>query len=772
MITLSEPTWLVEQHRFSTDPHMETCFTLANGYMGVRGSLEEMYPGEGHGTYVAGVFDQSEAQVTELVNLPFFFGLRIYSDGVRLAADSCEVLDFYRALDLKQGILYKKYRLRDARGNITRLEGYRFLSQHDRRAAGIRYELTAENYSGSITVESITDGTTLNSASRPQDKVKHYTVRTAGPMHTEGMYLEAATRDKDLRVGIATALRVNRDGENAAMERWRRTFGEQAVECVEAEITEGQPLAIEKYIVVLSSRTVEKETLPAEAEQLLGQFASGGMEAELKDSMEAYAALWHGMNIEIEGDPEAERAIRFNLYHLMNCANPEDERVSIGAKGLHGEGYKGHVFWDTEIFMLPFFIYTYPKAARSMLMYRYHLLGAARANAREGGYGGARYPWESADSGKEETPRWGRDYEGHRVRIWTGDLEYHISSDVAFAVWQYYRATGDEAFFLDYGAEMILETARFWSTRAEYNTEADRYEIRNVIGPDEFHEHVDNNLYTNYLARWNLRKGLEVLDELRSHHREVYDRLVSNLGLTAAELSVWRETAEHMHVPAGDASSPMEQHEGYFGLDDRVITEYDDNHMPVWPQGVDRTRLNDYTLIKQADIIQLLHMFGEEFDLETKKTNFEYYEQRTIHKSSLSPSIYCIMGLTVGSRRMAYDYLMRTALVDLADNQGNAAEGLHAASTGGTWQAVVNGFGGMAIEPGGGLGFSPAWLPEHWSRLSYRIQWKGCLLQATVTSDRLTLELLDGTGPLQVYVYGEPRELNSGEPLSVPAIFS
>lgn len=290
------------------------------------------------------------------------------------------------------------------------------------------------------------------------------------------------------------------------------------------------------------------------------------------------------MNIEIEGDPEAEQALRFNVFHLMNCTNPEDTGVSLGAKGLHGEGYKGHVFWDTEIFMLPFFIYTYPQAARAMLMYRYQLLDAARDNARMGGYLGARYPWESADTGKEETPRWGFNYKGERVRIWTGDLEYH-------------------------------------------------------------------------------------------------------------------------YVPVVPSPHVMEQHEGYFNLKDDVITEYDENNMPVWPQDLDTARLNDYTVIKQADIVQLMHMFGEDFDLETKKVNFEYYEKRTMQKSSLSPSIYCIMGLVVGDHSKAYDYLMRTAKVDLTDNQGNTREGLHAASTGGTWQAAVYGFGGMQMESGGGLDF-------------------------------------------------------------------
>lgn len=771
MMKLSEKTWLVEQRQFAVEPHLETCFTLANGYMGVRGTFEEMYSNEMMGTYVAGVFDKSEAQVTELVNLPFFFGLHIYANGVRVDAAECKVLDFYRALDLKQGLLYKRVRYEDPNGNITKVEGYRFISQHDRQRAGMRYEVTAENYSGLVSVESITDGTTVNMANSPQERVKHYIIREAEPLLSQGMYVEAATRDQDYRVGIASTLRAEREGRNAAIGRRRRVFGEQAVESVDVEVAAGQPVVIDKYILVVSSRNMAKDALKSEAERLLNRYTSVGMETAVQESIQAYEALWNGMQIDIEGDEEAEQAVRFNLFHLMNCANPEDERVSIAAKGLHGEGYKGHVFWDTEIFMIPFFVYTYPEAARAMLMYRYHLLDAARENARMGGYRGARYPWESADSGKEETPRWGFDYKGNRLRIWTGDLEYHITADIPYAIWQYYRATGDEEFFLNFGAEMFLETARFWSTRGEYNAELDRYEINEVIGPDEFHEHVDNNLYTNYLARWNLQKALEILELLKKEHADVHDRLVSNLGITEQELEKWKEVADKMYVPM-EPGKVLEQHQGYFNLIDKVITEYDENNMPVWPEGLDITNLNDYTVIKQADIIQLLHMFGEEFDLETKKVNFEYYEQRTMHKSSLSPSIYCIMGLTVGDYSKAYAYLMRTAKVDLADNQGNAALGLHAASTGGTWQAAVNGFGGMHMEPGGHIGFSPTWMPEHWKKFTYRIRWKGQLIQVTVTHSELTLQIIDGDGPVEVYVYGKSHQLTKDNPVNVPVSFA
>lgn len=253
---------------------------------------------------------------------------------------------------------------------------------------------------------------------------------------------------------------------------------------------------IVKLIVLVSSRE-NVEDIFKSSQNKLERAKELGVERLLSEHIEEYDKLWDVAKLEVIGDEVADRSLKFNVFHLLSMANPEDERVSLGAKGLHGEGYKGHVFWDTEIFMLPFYIYTNPKAARAMLMYRYNLLDAARENARKNEYKGAQFPWESADTGQEETPKWGYDYLGKPVRIWTGDIEYHISADIAFAVLEYVRATDDIEFLLNYGAEIVIETARFWASICKYNEEKDRYEINDVIGPDEFHEHCNNNAYTS-----------------------------------------------------------------------------------------------------------------------------------------------------------------------------------------------------------------------------------------------------------------------------------
>ncbi|OQY09159.1 MAG: hypothetical protein B6I29_03995 [Marinitoga sp. 4572_148] len=398
-----------------------------------------------------------------------------------------------------------------------------------------------------------------------------------------------------------------------------------------------------------------------------------GFDKLFEEHKEEYDKLWKIADIKIEGDKKADKALRYNIFSLLSLANPEDNFVSIGAKGLHGEGYKGHVFWDTEIYMLPFYIYEYPEAAKAFLMYRYNTLKKARENAMKNGYKGAQYPWESADTGEEETPKWGEDYYGNKVRIWTGDIEYHITADIAFAIREYLRATDDWNFFLNYGAEMFFETARFWVSRAEYNKAKDRYEINEVIGPDEFHEHVNNNFYTNYLAKWNILQALKYVRFLKENYNEQYRKIVEKINLNQDELKKWEIVANKLFIPWNKESHLIEQFEGYFKLKDRTISEYDEKNMPKWPKNVDLSKLNDYQLIKQADVLMLMHLLPEDFDFKTKKINFEYYEKRTMHKSSLSPSMYAIMGLAIGDHSKAYEYFMRTALVDLENNQGNTA---------------------------------------------------------------------------------------------------
>ncbi|MFQ3547438.1 MAG: glycosyl hydrolase family 65 protein, partial [Termitinemataceae bacterium] len=465
------------------------------------------------------------------------------------------------------------------------------------------------------------------------------------------------------------------------------------------------------------------EALYNQLEQGLAAYVESGYSKEFEAHRCVMEAFWQDTDVEIRGDNRALRALRFNLFHLSSCANPEDEYVSIGAKGLHGEGYKGHVFWDTETFMLPFFIFTQPSTARSLLAYRYHTLQGARQNAQHGGFQGARFPWESADTGLEVTPPWGVDYAGHRVRIWTGEQEVHISADITYAILKYLQVSGDAAFLRTQGLQILLETAQFWASYAKYNEKLDRYEIQKVIGPDEFHEHVNNNAYTNYLAAWALRKTIAIVKDLEDRSPTELEEILKIAQVTAADLERWELIANKLYIPV-TKDGLIEQFEGYFSLKDIPITEWDANGMPRWPKDLDVRRLSETQLIKQPDVVMLFALLGEEFPLDQKIKNYEYYEKRTMHKSSLSPSIYAMVGLSLGKHDHAYEYFIKAAETDLVDNQGNTAHGLHAANTGGTWQSAVLGFGGLSVDKDGVLRVEP-WLPPHWESLRYHVYWKG-----------------------------------------------
>jgi len=750
---LSEREWLIEQDKLEASGKFETCFALTNGYIGIRGINEEVFCEETPGTYIAGVFDKSTAQVTELVNLPNPIGLRIYINREFLNPLKCEILEFKRVLDLKQGILYRKLRLKDVKGRITTIEGFRFVSMNNKNLIVQKYDVVCENYSAVLNVESFIDATTVNSKDVPNDRVKHYEIDKKKDF-ADGIYLGITTKDKKYKVGIASSTKVLLNNQRCYFNRFTKDLGYIITENFEVEAKQGERYEIEKLTVLVSSREKNVGDVFETCTNKLKEFETKSAEKLLFEHIEEYKRLWDVANIDIVGDEVANKSVKFNIFHLISMANPEDEHVSLGAKGLHGEGYKGHVFWDTEIFMLPFYIYTNPAAAKAMLMYRYNLLDAARENARKNGYKGAQFPWESADTGEEETPKWGYDYLGNPVRIWTGDIEYHISADIAYAVMNYVRATDDIDFLLNYGSEIIIETARFWASICKYNKEKGRYEINDVIGPDEFHEHCNNNAYTNYLAKWNLLKASELCNLLLEKYPKYFEKLSKKINLSDEEPFVWQEIASKIYIPYHPDKKLIEQFEGYFNLKDFVIKEYDENNMPVWPEGVELDKLNSYQLIKQADVVMLLYLLGDQFDEEVMKINYDYYEKRTMHKSSLSPSIYALMGVRVGETNRAYINFMRTALTDLEDNQGNTHLGIHAASLGGTWQALVFGFGGISIEKDDVLSVNP-WLPEKWESLKFSIWWKGNLLDFKITKDNVEVKKRVEKGNVKLKIKGQ-----------------
>jgi kojibiose phosphorylase len=749
--------WRVEQKEYlkTENRKFETLFTLANGYRGLRGALEFTKIGE-KGNFIAGVFDKASAQVTEIVNAQDPLALNIYCDDELIDMEACEVLHFNRSLNMLEGVLYTETELKTIKGKIIKLKSERFVSRNNVHRWAAKYEIISVNFSGKIFIESVIDGTVTNSSLDPLNLSKHFNVRKTFDANP-GIGLNTLTFDKKISIVEATRLVAENNFGNVFKSRKYSTLGEKVREVYSAVLTHGENCTVYKLGTSFTSRdTIQDLKLRSKTE--LDDFTIDGYEREKKSHKAVWQKIWQDIDIKIDGDNESQVGIRFNLYQLASTAYEGDERISIAAKGLHGEGYKGHVFWDTEIFMLPFFIYTRPQVARALLMYRYNTLEGARKNAETSGFKGARFPWEAADEGLEVTPKWGIDIDGTSVRIWTGDEEFHINSDIVFAIVEYYRATGDKDFLIKYGLEILLDTTKFWQSKVEYNEKEDRYEINRVIGPDEFHDHVNNNVFTNYLAKWSIKKTLELVDWIKEKYNVVFRNLCNKLSLNELDFNAWKTIEEKMYIPTSKDGKLIEQFEGYFNMSDIEITEFDENDMPVWPD-FKGLKYTETQLIKQPDVIQLMIMLGAEFRDDLKKENYEYYEKRTMHKSSLSPSVYSIMGLSVGDTTNAYKYFMKTISTDLKDNQGNTDFGIHSASTGGSWQTAIMGFGGLSVDKEEVLNIKP-WIPEHWNEMNFNINWRDARIYVTIRQDKI---IVKATASSKVRIYNNEYNLKKDD---------
>lgn len=739
--------WCVKQDKYNSDENSkyETIFTLANGYKGIRGSLEFSNICE-KGHFIAGVFDKANAQVTELVNCQDSLGFNIYIDGDKLDIDKCEILDFHRYLDLKKGLLIAKIHLKNQKGKISKIESKRFVSRNNVHRWGIEYKISPVNYRGKILIESVIDGTITNHTIDIEKKTNHLYVDKSYDLGS-GIALKTSINDNDIKIIEGTVLKASSKTENLLKNRKHEELEGKVKEAYEIEVKEEEEYIIEKYCVTYTSRDSESDLYKL-FENDMKVYVQEGLDNEINLHTAKWEEIWRDIDIKIEGDDLAQIGIRFNVFHLHSSAYEGDNRVSIGAKALHGEGYRGHVFWDTEIFMLPFFIYTSPQNAKTLLMYRYNTLDGARKNAESGGYKGVLYPWESADNGLEVTPNWGLDFDGSKIRIWTGEEEFHINSDIVFGIFEYFKATHDKEFMIDYGVEMIMEVARFWESRVEYNKLFDRFEICRVIGPDEFHEHVNNNAFTNYMAKWTMKKSLEIVQWMMNEDKKAYERLIKKLNIIEKNYTNWKRIEEKLYVPFVKEKRLFEQFDGYFNLKNIEIDEHDENGMPIWPD-LQGTKLEDTQFVKQPDVLMLLILLHEEFDEGTIKNNYYFYEPRTMHKSSLSPSMHSILGLRIGDNKNAYNYFMKTILTDLHDNQGNAELGLHAAAAGGSWQSVVIGFGGMHVDSDGIICFKP-WIPENWKSLSFKLFWHGIPMGINISQENVTIESC-GSTKIKVY---------------------
>lgn len=758
---LSPEDWLIEEKRFHPNKQgmYESLFTLGNGYLGVRGSLEENPQGSYRGVYVAGIFDKSESYVSQLVKAPGWTDFSVWVNDCKCSQTTCKVLSHQRILDMKKGILHRRTRFKSPDGRILRIETKRVVFSHQVRGAVVDIKVTPENFSEEMIVLSGLNGDVTNFGYFPSERIKHLNL-VSMQRDADHVYLEVETRDKKTRVAMAANTFFNNAPPGTI--KVSRMYGEKFAHKITFNAEKGRTYHFTKWISTFTSREGYERQLESAATDLLHDMVHDGLDYHLKKHLEQRAKEWEVADIQIKGDRRGQKGIRFNLYHLIIAKPHHDPTVSVAAKFLTGEGYKGHAFWDTEIFILPFYIYNFPAEARDLLMYRYYTLKGALKNAKDMGYKGAKFAWESADTGIETTPDYGLRADGSRVKIFTGEEEHHIVADVAYGVFKYIQASNDLQFLYDYGAEIVFQTARFWMSRVEKRR--DRYEIRKVIGPDEFHEHVDNNAFTNYLVIWNLGYAVSLYRQMKKTSPEKFKFLTKKINLKEDEIKKMEVVSRTIFFPYDQKTELIEQFEGYFSLEDHVIGKLDKNGMPLYPKRVDETNLEKTQLLKQADVVLMMYMFPDRFSAELKKKNYKYYEARTMHKSSLSPCIYAIMGLEIGDHKRAYNYFIKTSYLDLVDANKNAADGIHGAATGGAWMTILHGFAGMKVRRNN-LCFDP-WLPKRWQELVYTCYWQGSLLRVSISHKSIAVQVLQGRA-VNVTVQGKQHKVSSKKLVSV-----
>ena len=729
--------WLVTETDFDTrfQGKCESIFCQGNGYMAMRSATEERYINQVRDTFVAGTFNKfDEYEVTELPNAADVGNVDIWIDGKLFGLDKGQYKDYHRTLNVKTGEVVREFIWTNDEGKEFQFSFRRFISMADLHLVGNKIEIKAINQPAKIQIESGINGQFSNSGAQ------HFHEGERRIFDQQYVQMLQKTTDSKITfihntVHTVTGGKVN---SRFAMDR-RKVF---MIYTSELQATE--TLSVEKISNLYTDRDKEYADKDiAELRELsiqnLKTAHQRGYEPLLQDSINKWADHWKKIDITIKSDNDFNQlAIRFAQYHLLVMTPAHDNRMGIGAKGLSGEGYKGHSFWDTELFMLPFFTYTEPHIARSLMEYRYHTIEGARKKAKENGYKGAMYPWESAwaDDG-EVTPVWGAAdiITGESTKIWSGFIEQHITSDISFAVWQYYQVTGDEDFMEKYGYEILLDTGIFWASRLEWNEEKQRYHINEVIGPDEYKEHINNDAFTNHTAHWCIENAISYYYKLQSEKPEIFARLNQKLNLDN-EIKELEDKLSKIYLPQPNENNIIPQDDTYLTLKDIDLTKYkNQEHVGSMFLDYNLKQVNQLQVSKQASVVMLMYLLEGKFSPEVKQANFDYYEARTLHDSSLSLSTHSVLASDLGNLTMAYKLFKEASEIDLGPEMKTSDHGIHAASLGGIWQIVVCGFGGVRMVDGK-LRIEPK-LPPQIQTIEYPIYWKGNLLKVKVSDNQL-----------------------------------
>ena len=707
-------------------------YQIANGYMGYRGTLDEFGPQESVGITLAGIFDRVGSAWREPVNAPNGGFTRVSLDGTEVSTLGSKVRQHKQTLHFAHA-LFERETVFASRTKSLTLRSSRFLSADTPNLGVIKFSLRCDK-TARITLRT---GIDYNIWDLNGPHLRQLTADKQGSV----LLVQGITNEQSKRVFVAEALDLDFGEET------HEVRGNRNLRVITLRAEAGKTYTFHKYFAVVTNNDPVGQPLDEAAVELVRQAQSLGYQACLEKHDAEWKKKWERCDVKIEGDDEAQRALRYSILQLLMVAPVKGSANSIPARALSGQVYKGAIFWDTEMFMLPFFLHTCPEKAAELIRYRIKTLGGARRKARtEGpGYKGAFYAWESQETGDDACTYFniGDPFTGRDLRTHFRDKQVHISGDVAIAMWEYFKLTGDDSLLLEGGAEVIMECARFYYSYAYFESDKGRYEILDVVGPDEYHERVNNNAFTSMVAKETFTIANAAVDYLRRNHPKALRTLVKKIGI-AKELPGFREAECLLYVPAPDArTGVIEQFDGYLKLRESTVEELKARMVhPNEYLGAGQGLAVPTQIIKQADVVMMLNLFKTRYSAEIKKANWEYYEPRTEHGSSLSACAYAMVAAEFGNLDSAYDYFLKTAKIDLEAKYKVYVGtifmgGSHPAANGGAWMTAVLGFGGVQMDEKR-IVINPR-LCGKWKGLQFNLAYKGDGFRICITRTSVTL---------------------------------
>lgn len=742
--------WSIIENGF--DPQKQTAaeslFSLGNGAMGQRANFEEKYSGNSfQGSYVAGVYYPDKTKVgwwkngypeyfAKVLNAPGWIGIDVEINGENLDLNTVrEISDFRRELNMKEGWLSRSFTAELQNGSRIKVNITRFLSIKKDELGAIHYAITALDENLKISFKPFVDAGVKNRDANWNENFWEFIDH--GSKDDFG-FVKSRTFKTNFEVLTFMHNSIFIDGKKTEIQAEKKLNEKKVSHIYSLNLNAGKSCSIVKFGGYVTSLKRDKNDLLDAAIDLTEKANETGLEQLLEEQKNAWAEIWESSDVKIEGDISAQQAIRYNIFQLNQTYTGKDAHLNIGPKGFTGEKYGGSTYWDTEAFCLPFYMGTKDeKVAENLLLYRYNQLGKAIENAQKLGFsdGAALYPMVTMN-GEECHNEWEITFE-----------EIHRNGAIAFAIYNFVRYTGNSAYIRKYGLEVLIGISRFWAQRINFSQDKNAYVMLGVTGPNEYENNVNNNFYTNYIARWCLNYTIEQIDSLKKNSKPDFDRIFEKTKISDGETENWKKISANLYLPYSDEHQIYLQQDGFLDKELKTAAELKTTDRPL-NQKWSWDRILRSCFIKQADVLQGIYFFEDDFNSNEIKRHFDFYEPMCVHESSLSPSVHSIIASKTGDLDKAYNLFVRSARLDLDDYNKEVEEGLHITSMAGAWLCVTQGFAGMRIKDGK-LSFQPK-IPKEWEAYSFKIKFRNRLLTVTVSQHQTTFEL-EGE-PLEIYL--------------------